>query len=128
MSFNIWHTFASSSGRQINDSNIFYRQGGSKHIFILSININSTLHRYLAYAQGLPLVLCLLTYIVDEHGGGHKDFLPNMAKYSCFLGQEYGKFQEYGYFKHPIFIYFQSVLMTIQIANMIFLCLTLKYL
>ena len=83
--------------------------------------------RYLAYAQGTPLVMCCVTFLVDKFGDTqNEDFLPNMGIYNCFLGQSSFKFAEYGYFKHPIFIYFQSVLMIIQIANMIFLGLTLK--
>ena len=44
--------------------------------------------RFALYAHGVPLLICLLTLLVDELGGDLvKDVnKPNMGVYGCFLG------------------------------------------
>ena len=48
--------------------------------------------------------------------------LPNMGRYHCFLGQ--AETCAPNYFTHPVFIYFQSFLIIIQIVNTFFLITT----
>jgi len=95
---------------------------------------------YFLYAQGLPLVICCITALVDHFGTksacGKIDSempsvisendtlsLPNMGTYNCFLGA--GHYASEGsYFAHPAFIYFQSFLIIIQILNIAFFVIT----
>ena len=77
----------------------------------------------------MPLLITAITAIVDATGNGHgnaEDLLhyPNMGKYSCFLGAVKTSYAQ-SYLGRPEFIYFQSFLMILQIANMFFLGVTI---
>jgi hypothetical protein len=79
------------------------------------------------YAQGLPLIICAITAIIDATGKGKPSsklqFYPEMGVYSCFLGSEKTSARK-SYFSSPAFIYHQSVIILVQISNLIFLVLT----
>jgi len=78
----------------------------------------------LLYAQGLPLLICGLTAAVDAAGRGNPysdlQFYPEMGVYSCFLGSQKTSAGS-SYFTTPVFIYYQSVLILVQISNLVFL-------
>eukprot|EP00092_Neocalanus_flemingeri_P030860 GFUD01033514.1.p1 GENE.GFUD01033514.1~~GFUD01033514.1.p1 ORF type:complete len:712 (+),score=129.88 GFUD01033514.1:89-2224(+) len=81
--------------------------------------------KYLTYAQGMPLLICVITALVDATGNGEGNaenliHRPNMGKYTCFVGAVKTSFDQ-SYFGRPEFIYFQSFIMLLQIANMFFL-------
>merc|ERR1712154_650833 len=81
----------------------------------------------LLYSQGLPLLLCLATALIDHSGRGLRaeSLLshPEMGKYGCYLGSMLTS-QPRSYFTSPEFIYQQSVLILVQISNIVFLVLT----
>jgi len=81
----------------------------------------------LIYSQGLPLLLCAFTAIIDAGGIGQRAELlqshPEVGKYNCYLGSMKTN-QPQSYFKTPEFIYQQSVLILVQVSNLVFLVLT----
>ena len=85
--------------------------------------------RFALYAHGMPLLICLLTLLVDELGGDIvKDMnKPNMGVYGCFLG--YSTIGERpSFFETSLFLYFFLFVAIIVIANTVFLIMTLKFL
>ena len=123
MCFNIWSKFASMQRQSLDEGKKFIRLT-LKYLCIFLWFLSCThcnllyycrldFFRYLIYAQGFPLIITLIVLIVDKVGqkyDGDERYLPNMGLYSCFLGNGFvgiGK----SYFSHPIFIYFQSVML-----------------
>ena len=88
--------------------------------------------KYTCYAQGMPFLIAVITAIIDASVArdGNPDTLihyPNMGRYSCFLGAvKTGEHQSY--FGRPEFIYFQVFLVILQVSNMVFLGITIKFL
>jgi len=85
---------------------------------------------FLIYSQGLPLLVCALTAIIDATGPRmQSDRLtrPNMGVYRCFLGAEY-RHPARSYFVQPDFIYFHSVIILLQVSNLVLLGLTIAHL
>ena len=78
----------------------------------------------LVYAQGLPLIICSITAGVDAAGAGKPSselqLYPEMGVYSCFLGSQKTSADK-SYFSTPVFLYHQSVLILVQISNLVFL-------
>merc|ERR1711970_1679866 len=111
MSFNIWLKFSRMS-----------MQSPSKE------EENKKFWMYFSYAQGTPLLVVIITAIIDATGEGKPESLihyPNMGKYSCGLGAI--KTSEHQiYLGDPKFIYFQLFTTILQIANMAFLGITIK--
>ena len=75
----------------------------------------------LVYAQSLPILLCILTAIIDnsptikqkiEH-----PYYPEIGVYSCYLGSRYKLVPGASYFQTPAFIYQQSLLLVTIIIN-----------
>jgi len=68
--------------------------------------------RYFSYAQGLPLVIVMITAIVDARTREVIDdvtddaYLPNMGVYDCFLGDQ-KRDPKPSYFSTAKFLYFQ---------------------
>eukprot|EP00092_Neocalanus_flemingeri_P025427 GFUD01027567.1.p1 GENE.GFUD01027567.1~~GFUD01027567.1.p1 ORF type:complete len:696 (+),score=127.09 GFUD01027567.1:159-2090(+) len=84
--------------------------------------------RYTLYAQGMPLLICSLTAIVDAFSSANYQqnlHYPEMGVYSCFLGSQRtgGRVT---YFERPEFIYFGSFIIVILTGNAIFLSLTIN--
>lgn len=81
----------------------------------------------LLYSQGLPVLLCAITALVDHSGRGLKAedrySYPEMGRYSCYLGSMASS-QSRSYFQSPQFIYQQSVIILVQLSNLVFLVLT----
>ena len=95
----------------------------------------ATFLRYILYAQGFPLVLCIVVAAMDKFGSC--DFiLPNMGVANCFLGSPWssrwinGSYDDswISFFYSSEFIYFHSVLFVLQMANIIFFILTVYFL
>ena len=112
MSFNIWLKFTQMSMQQ-----------PSKE------EENKKFWKYFLYAQGSPLLIVILTAIVDAIGKGetHDGNLihyPNMGKHLCFVGATTSFKQSY--FGRPEFLYFHMFNAIIQLSNIIFLGLTIK--
>jgi len=82
------------------------------------------------YAQGLPLVVCLITYGVDLHTPlqgqlGSRRSYPEMGVYSCYLGSV--KEKTYGsYFTTPEFIYVQSFQLVLLVCNLVLFILSAR--
>jgi hypothetical protein len=109
MALHIWMPFAPCK--------VYFGKSGEKTRLLV----------YTLYAQGLPLVLCCLTAGIDAAGKGKPKselmFYPEMGVYSCFLGSQ--RTSEHGsYFTSPVFLYYQSVLIMVQICNLVLLILT----
>ena len=96
MSFNIWYKFTRSFGVKFgSDWKTFMRHAFLTIVFVHSFIHNVILFRYFSYAQVIPLIICLLTLLVDQLGKNMefenketRNFLPNMGEYSCFLGRD----------------------------------------
>ena len=78
---------------------------------------------YALYAQGAPLLINIITAIVDstkeerEHGEGLRitKHYPNMGELTCYLGQN--KDTNLSYFGTSKFIYSHLFMMLVQIVN-----------
>ena len=86
--------------------------------------------RYFAYAQGMPLIVSLITACADNIGSVPDLQKPNMGEYGCFLGysanSEKPSFSQFSkFFASSYFLYLYLYLMLILIANTVFLVLTL---
>jgi len=85
---------------------------------------------FLIYSQGNPLLICALTAIIDATGPelqSNRLTRPNMGVYRCFLGAEYTQ-PARSYFVQPDFIYFHSVIILLQVSNLVLLGLTIAHL
>jgi len=103
MAFNITYTF----------SNTFTVKKNDKQFKTLFLNI--------CYAQGCPLIITGLTLAMDMYGPCDY-ILPNMGKFTCFLGSEYNP--EMSFFKTPEFLYFYIIIGIITAANIICFIIT----
>ena len=81
---------------------------------------------YFLYAQGVPLLIVVITTLIDK-SGNESLILPNMGKYGCFLGSE-GSSSNAPYFHTPIFLYYHLFLLIVQILNIFFFASTVKVL
>jgi len=109
MAINIWLPFSSFRTKFDNISE-------TKRFILCSI-----------YAQGLPLVICAIIAIIDDSGKGKSSselqLYPEMGVYSCFLGSQ-KTISMTSYFTSPVFLYHQSVVILVQISNLVFLVST----
>ena len=87
----------------------------------------------------MPLLICIFTALMD--GFGSCDLtLPNMGVAQCFLGSPWGDQWEasssnetnvgqwIAFFSSPEFLYFHSILIALQVANVLFFLMTVYYL
>eukprot|EP00092_Neocalanus_flemingeri_P006162 GFUD01006633.1.p1 GENE.GFUD01006633.1~~GFUD01006633.1.p1 ORF type:complete len:527 (+),score=97.66 GFUD01006633.1:364-1944(+) len=103
MAFNITHTF----------TNPFSLKKSNNQFKSLLLNI--------CYAQGCPLIITCVTAIMDFYGPCDS-ILPNMGKFTCFLGSEYNP--ETPFFMTPEFLYFYLIIATIMVSNIICFIIT----
>lgn len=75
----------------------------------------------LIYSQGLPVLFCILTAIIDNSPTtktkAENPYYPEIGVYSCYLGSRYKLVAGTSYFQTPIFIYQQSVLLLTIVVN-----------
>ena len=98
------------------------------------IDCTTFLH-YVLYAQGLPLILCGVVAFMDRYGSCDL-ILPQMGVASCFIGSPWGSQWVNGSYNgnwdsflySPEFVYFHSILILLQGANIVFFSLTVFYL
>jgi len=83
---------------------------------------SKTLLLNICYAQGCPLLITLLTAMMDSLGSPHYSILPNMGEFSCWLGLENGL--ETPFHRTPDFLYFYLIITIIMITNVICFILT----
>ncbi|XP_023325815.1 probable G-protein coupled receptor Mth-like 6 [Eurytemora carolleeae] len=72
------------------------------------------------YAQGLPAVICVLTYIIDlfvPEEGPNRAYFPEMGVYSCYLGSERTAVRPH-YFLSPEFLYVQGFQLLLLLINL----------
>ena len=96
--------------------NIVYAQGG---ILVLSMNISKNLH------SGVPVIITIITFLMDLYGSCDS-VLPNMGRFTCFLGMEFD--EEARFVDTPPFRYYYSIITIIMVLNMICFCITGYYL
>ena len=87
----------------------------------------------------MPLLICIFTALMDGFGSCELT-LPNMGVSQCFLGSPWGDqwsasysnetdgMQWNTFFSSPEFLYFHSILIGLQAANVFFFLLTVYYL
>ena len=83
---------------------------------IKTILINS------AYAQGSALFVSLITVIMDTHGNPlepSNHVIPNIGKYSCWLGSEYTEEEIVPFTSTPEFLYYYLIIICIILINTI---------
>jgi len=76
---------------------------------------------FLMYAQGLPLLITLAIGIIDIYGSCDS-VIPNIGRYSCFLGSPYEKDQLF--IQTADFFYFYLIIMIIVISNTVCFLIT----
>jgi len=110
MAFQIWLPLSSWSG--------FFTNLSSSRLLLYSV----------AYAQGIPFIICCVTAIVDASGKGKPNgslqLYPEMGVYSCFLGSQKTS-SDVSYFSTPVFIYYHSVVLLLVLVNLLLLLLTM---
>jgi len=104
MAINITHKF----------SNILVSTQGENQKKGLTLNI--------LYAQGLPIIITTVTALIDAYGSCDA-ILPNMGRYSCFLGSEFNPNPSI-FISSPEFLYFYSIIIIIMISNLICFIIT----
>ena len=112
MSFDIWHKFANMALKTLSQEQMMRK-------FV----------RYCVYAQGIPLLIVIITASVDSTRGNRdadNKYLPNMGIYNCFLSRaKLSAENETSYFGHPIFLYYQGPHFLTILHRQIFLLLVL---
>eukprot|EP00090_Calanus_glacialis_P002050 TRINITY_DN11541_c0_g1_i1.p1 TRINITY_DN11541_c0_g1~~TRINITY_DN11541_c0_g1_i1.p1 ORF type:complete len:543 (+),score=121.00 TRINITY_DN11541_c0_g1_i1:168-1796(+) len=73
------------------------------------------------YAQGVPLLITLVTALIDTYGSCDS-ILPNMGRYTCFLGAEFNP--NIMFIFTPEFVYFYLIISVIMISNLICFLIT----
>ena len=73
---------------------------------------------HILYAQGLPLLITIVTIIMDNQDPGQGKILPNMGVYQCFLGEQ-ATSEPGSFFKTPEFLYFYLIIAILMIINLI---------
>jgi hypothetical protein len=101
MGFHIWRLFNVGSSRKT-------RREDQK-----------TLLFYALYAQGVPLLINIITAIIDSTRDRITPHYPNMGELRCFLGES--KMKHPNYFKSAKFIYNDIFLFLVQFVNGFFL-------
>jgi len=76
----------------------------------------------LIYAQGMPLILTILTFLMDQFGSKESLILPNMGRYRCMVGSEFNPISSF--FKTSLFLYFYLVILIITLVNIICFIIT----
>jgi hypothetical protein len=94
-----------------------------------SDDVRKRLFYYCLYAQGVPFLVCGITGLADQFVS-RPDLRPNMGEYRCFLSCHSGIQCTHtdNRFIMPMFIYFRSVQMFINITNFILFILTTYHL
>jgi len=87
---------------------------------------NTKLFCNIFYAQGSPLVLCLIIAAVDVLGPCEV-VRPNMGLVQCFLGAPRDE-ESRNYFASARFVFFDSILLVIQLVNIVLFIVTVVYL
>ena len=75
-----------------------------------------------AYAQGSALFVSLITVIMDTHGNPlepSNHVIPNIGKYSCWLGSEYTEKEIVPFTSRPEFLYYYLICICIILINTI---------
>ena len=98
MAFNVAYTFTNSLTMRTST-------GKFKHIVL-----------YTCYAQGVPLLISLLTLMMENFGSCDQ-ILPNMGKFTCFVGGQYN--ESTSYFQTSEFIYLYSITSSLMVINII---------
>ena len=78
----------------------------------------------------MPLLICIVIALMDQFGSCDLT-LPDMGVAQCFLGSPWGEqfvAEWTAFFSSPEFLYFHSILIALQAANVLFFLLTVYYL
>ena len=108
LAFRVFLTFTKSMPAAVNSS------GGRKKLFLSCF-----------YAQGVPAVICVITALADQLVGS-PEWRPNMGEARCFLSCHSGIKCAHttNKFIMPMFIYFESFQLVINMINLILLIIT----
>lgn len=98
MAFNVAYTFTNSFTMRNST-------GKLKHIVV---NI--------CYAQGIPLLISVFTIIMDNFGPCDQ-ILPNMGRFTCFLGDQYN--ESTPYYNTPEFLYLYLIISILMVVNIV---------
>ena len=101
MGFHIWRLFTGVGG-----SKKPFREDLRKFLF------------YALYAQGTPLLINIITAIIDSSKEKITSHYPNMGGVRCFLGEDKDALAEHGsYFESAKFIYHDIFMFIVQLVN-----------
>ena len=97
MGFHIWRLFNVGGSRKP------FREDLKKFLF------------FALYAQGTPLLINIITAIIDSTRTRITPHYPNMGELRCFLGEN--KMAHPNYFRSAKFIYNDLFVLLVQLAN-----------
>ena len=72
--------------------------------------------------SGMPLILTILTFLMDQFGSKESLILPNMGRYRCMVGSEFNP--NSSFFKTSLFLYFYLIILLITMVNIICFIIT----
>ena len=82
---------------------------------------------HILVGQGVPLLITLVTLVMDTQGSSDNHVLPNMGEFSCFLGEEF-KLEPGSFFKSPTFLYFYLPIVIAWVINIVCFIVTAVHL
>ena len=104
MGFHIWRLF------NVGGSKKPFREDMKKFLF------------YALYAQGVPLLINIITLIIDSSKDKITSHYPNMGAVRCFLGEDLMQKKNHPhYFESAKFIYHDLFMFIVQLVNGVFL-------
>jgi len=89
---------------------------------VQTVESNKKLFLSIIYAQGMPLILTIITILMDLFGPEESYILPNMGKYRCMVGSEF--VPNSSFLKTSIFLYFYLIILIITFVNIICFIIT----
>merc|ERR1712110_492894 len=89
-----------------------------RHSNAMSKNQTKAVVLHILFGQGVPLLITLVTLVMDTQGSSGKHVLPNMGEFACFVGEEF-KLEPGSFFKSPTFLYFYLPIMIAWVINIV---------
>merc|ERR1712088_138325 len=89
-----------------------------RHSNAMSNKQTKAVFLHILFGQGVPLVVTLVTLVMDTQGNRDKHVLPNMGEFACFVGEEF-KLEPGSFFKSPTFLYFYLPIMIAWVINIV---------
>ena len=85
-------------------------------------NVNLYFKFCILIILGMPLILTIVTFLMDQFGSKKSLILPNMGRYRCMVGSEFNP--NSSFFKTSQYLYFYLIILIITMVNIICFIIT----